>query len=49
LKRRGIAAEVRNKGMRAFVTSGGEKENDVPDESEGEKFRSNHGDRLTVP
>ena len=40
LKSGGIAAQVRDKGMRPFVAGGREKKNDVPDKSQCEEIRS---------
>ena len=42
----GIAAEMSDERMRAFVASGGEEKDDVPDESESEKLWIHCGDRL---
>jgi hypothetical protein len=40
LKCGGIAAQVRDQRMRPFMAGGREKENDVPNESQGEEIRS---------
>ena len=46
VKRGGIATRDGDERVRAFVAGGGEKKNDVPDESEDEKLWIHCGDRL---
>jgi hypothetical protein len=40
LKSGGIAAEVRDKGMRPFMARGRKKKNDIPDKAQREEIRS---------
>jgi hypothetical protein len=40
LKSGGIAAEVRDKGMRPFMARGRKKKNDIPDKAQRKEIRS---------